>query len=180
MKKISHKVSRSATGGPRKARSKLDKVKNLNITSLVDILTILLVFMIKNVSMDASRLDVPENMKLPTTITVEELEKSGLPVVLKVFTNQILIGNDNIPVGSPEEFMSDQTVRSNLLKFMNDMSHQVSRQDPNLRPVLLVQADINVKCLYITDIVSLSASSGFSGIYFSTVKGDDADIVYGL
>jgi biopolymer transport protein TolR len=179
MKKISYKVNRSATGGPRKARGKMDKVKSLNITSLVDILTILLVFLIKNVSMDAQNITVPETMKLPTTVSHEELERSGMSVVMKVFPDMIFIGSDNISVGSPEEFMTDQSVRDNLISFMRQQSAQIS-QNPDLTPVLLIQADNQIRCRYITELVGLSAHTGFPSIYFSTIKGDDPQMVFGL
>ncbi len=178
MKRISNKVNRTYGEGPRKARGKIDKVKSLNITSLVDILTILLVFLLKNVSIDAQRLTLPENMTLPTTIITEELERSGMSVVLKVFPNQILVGSDNLYVGTPEEFMTDQEVRSQLLSFMNEQSKQIVTQNPELTPLLLIQADTSIMCRYITDIVALGATSGFTSIYFATIKGDDPQVLY--
>lgn len=179
MKKISYKVNRSASGGPRKARGKMDKVKNLNITSLVDILTILLVFLIKNVSIDAQSITVPESMRLPTTVSTEELERSGMTVVMKVFPDMIYIGNDNISVGSPEDFMSSQAVRDNLISFMREQSVSI-RETRDLTPVLLIQADNEVRSRYITEIVGLSAHTGFPSIYFSTIKGDDPQMVFGM
>ena len=180
MKKISNKVNRSFSEGPRKTRSRIEKVKSLNITSLVDILTILLVFLIKNVSIDAQRLNIPDNMILPTTIMTEELERSGLSVVLKVFPDQILVGTDNLYVGTPEEFMTDQEVRSQLLAYMQDHSKQIISQNPDYKPLLLIQADTTILCRYITDIVALGATSGFSSIYFTSIRGDDPQIVYDL
>lgn len=178
MKKISNKVNRA--GSPRKERGKLDKVKSLNITSLVDILTILLVFLIKNVSIDAARLTVPDNMMLPTSIATEELERSGQSVILKVFPEEILVGTDNIYVGTPEEFMMDQEVRSQLLNFMREQSSLITAQNPDINPILLIQADTSILCRYITDIVALGATADFTSIYFSTIRGDDPQIVYGL
>ena len=179
MKRISYKVNRSSTGGPRKARGKIDKVKSLNITSLVDILTILLVFLIKNVSIDAARLTVPDNMMLPTTVFTEEIERSGKAVTLKVYPDQILIGSDNTYVGTPEEFMTEQDIRSRLLAFLNEQSASVTAQNPDVSPLLLVQADTSILCRYITDLVALGATAGFTGIYFSTLKGEDRNVVYG-
>jgi len=180
MKRISSKLNRSYSLGPRKARKPINKIKSLNITSLVDILTILLVFLIKNVSIDAQRVTVPENMNLPTTITTEELERSGMSVILKVFPDQILVGTENIYVGTPEDFMTQQEVRSQLLSFMKEQSDRIVDQSPHLTPLLLVQADSNILCRYITDIVALGATAGFSSIYFSTIKGEDPLIVFGL
>ena len=180
MKRISSKVNRAYNEGPRKQRNRIEKVKSLNITSLVDILTILLVFLIKNVSIDAQRVTVPENMNLPATVTTEELERSGIVVILKVFPDQILVGSENLYAGSPEDFMTDQEVRSQLLSFMKEQSDRVISQNPDFSPLLLLQADTSIQCRYITDIVALGATAGFTNVYFSTIKGEDPLIIYGL
>jgi biopolymer transport protein ExbD len=57
----------------RKVRRKFTDAAFLSITSLLDILTIILVFLVKNVSMEAQRMTVPENMSLPTTITNQDV-----------------------------------------------------------------------------------------------------------
>ncbi|MBW6515983.1 MAG: biopolymer transporter ExbD [Candidatus Cloacimonetes bacterium] len=180
MKRISNKVNRAYNEGPRKARNRIEKVKSLNITSLVDILTILLVFLIKNVSIDAQRVTIPEKMNLPATFITEELERSGMSVILKVFPDQILVGTDNILVGTPEDFMTNQEVRSQLLYYMREQADLIVIQNPDLSPLLLLQADSGIYCRYITDIVALGATAGFSNIYFSTIKVDDPQFLYGL
>jgi len=180
MKKISNRVNRSASGGPRKSRDKIDKVKNLNITSLVDILTILLVFLIKNISVDTLRLTVPENMDLPSTVYTEDLESSGQAVVIKLYTDQILVGAENIRVGSLDSFLNDAKVRREMLSFMNEQTHLITSQEGDLKPLLLIQADTRIQCRYITDVVALGATAGFTSIYFSSVKGEDPIATYGI
>ena len=63
MNALSVKVNRSG-GGKFQSRKRGNKTKDLNITSLIDILTILLVFMIKNISMDSAQKNAPEGMIL--------------------------------------------------------------------------------------------------------------------
>ena len=74
--------------------------------------------------------------------------------------------------------MTDQEVRSQLLSFMNEQSKQIVTQNPELTPLLLIQADTSIMCRYITDIVALGATSGFTSIYFATIKGDDPQVLY--
>jgi len=81
-------------------------VKDLNITSLIDILTILLVFMLKNISMDASQKSAPEGMLLPTVISADKLVESGQAVVVKIYPDRILYGTENTNVGSLQDFMT--------------------------------------------------------------------------
>ena len=159
-------------------RKKSEKIKQLDITSLVDILTILLVFLIKNVSVEAQRVTVPEQMMLPTTVTVEELSEQDHSIVMRVFPDNIYISD--IPVGSPEDFMEKQEVRKNLANYMQQQSEIIKSMNPDLQPTVLLQADKSIKCRYITELVSLVASSHFTGVYFSSIRGDDPEIVYDL
>ncbi|MDZ4120848.1 MAG: hypothetical protein U1C33_00395, partial [Candidatus Cloacimonadaceae bacterium] len=55
------------SAGKRKTRKNFEEAKQLSITSLLDILTIILVFLIKNVSMEAAALSAPDDMRFPTT-----------------------------------------------------------------------------------------------------------------
>ena len=84
-----------------------DEVQALSITSLLDILTIVLVFLIKNISLDAQKLTVPKNMTFPTTMTVESLEQNMGTTVIKVYPDQILVGVDNIYFGKPEDLLME-------------------------------------------------------------------------
>jgi len=57
----------------RRVRRKFEEAKGLSITSLVDVLTILLVFLVKNISMEAQRVTVPDNMNFPTIMQSHDL-----------------------------------------------------------------------------------------------------------
>jgi len=92
----------------KKVRRRVKKANKLNITSLTDVLTILLVFLIKNVSMEVQRVSVPANMKFPTTMSTEDLAKDADTVILKVYPDRILLGADNINVGSLQDLVSDE------------------------------------------------------------------------
>ncbi|MDD2332742.1 MAG: hypothetical protein PHI68_08855, partial [Candidatus Cloacimonetes bacterium] len=61
-------------GGGRKTVKKFDDAKGLSITSLLDILTIILVFLIKNASVEMEQtFTKPPDMKLPSTVISESL-----------------------------------------------------------------------------------------------------------
>ena len=70
MKRISYVPIWTSQSGKSLHRKKSPKTKDLNITSLIDILTILLIFIIKNVSMDASEKDVPKGMLLTPSVPI--------------------------------------------------------------------------------------------------------------
>ena len=115
--------------GPFEKRLKGTKTKTLNITSLIDILTILLIFMLKNVAMDASQKNAPEGMLLPTTISKDELIENGHTVYVKIYTDKILYGTDNIVIGTLEDFMTKPEIRSALLGNLREEADLLLAQD---------------------------------------------------
>ena len=177
MNRLSVKVNR-ALGGKFQHRKRGNKTKDLNITSLIDILTILLVFMIKNISMDSTQKNSPEGMLLPTTITTNELVESGRAVYLKIYTDKILYGTESLNVGSMEDFLGRTEIRNSLLKLLQMESQAISSL--NSKPCLLIQADKEVPCRYITEFIKFSAQASFANIYFSTIHTEDKDQILGL
>jgi len=151
--------------------------RQLDITSLVDILTILLVFLIKNVSAEAQRVTVPQEMTLPYSITVEEIGEKDDTVVMRVYPDQIYVGD--FKAGSPDEFLTDQKVRTNLYDLMRSQAISIVERDSEMKPILLLQSDRNVQCVYITEIVAMIGNADYHGVYFSTLRGDAVEQVFG-
>ncbi len=178
MKKVSYVPIWKSQSGKRLKKHKSSKVKDLNITSLIDILTILLVFIIKNVSMDVSEKNVPKGMLLPTTVTKNVLIESGQTILVKIYPDQILYGKENIPVGSLQDFIGDVNVRTTLLRFMKLEAEKIKENDH--LPCLLIQGDKNLDCKYITEFIKFSAQASFANIYFSTIHTDERNEVLGI
>lgn len=178
MKKISYiPIWKRYSKNVRKPKAN-SKTKELNITSLIDILTILLLFIIKNVSMDASEKDIPKNMLLPTTITRNTLIDSGQSIIIKIYPDHILYGKENIEVGSLEDFMNVPSIRSTLLQLMQLESSKIKQMDRI--PCLLIQAHKELPCRYITEFIKFSAQASFANIYFSSVHSDEKEEVLGI
>lgn len=176
MKRLSY-IPIWKTAAKKGSRKKGNKTKDLNITSLIDILTILLVFMIKNISMDAAQKNAPEGMLLPTTITKNELVASGQAIIVKLYPDKILFGKENILVGSTQDFITATSVRQTLLRFLQYEAKSI-KDNANV-PCLLIQADKELECRYITEFIKFSAQSAFANIYFSTIHTDDKREVLG-
>ena len=147
------------------------ETKALNITSLLDIMTILLVFMIKNVSMDASQRNAPEGMKLPLSVTKDELMKKGQVISIKIYPNKVLYGTENAKVGSPVELMGNKSLQNTLVRYLEKEAKYM--KDNGKKASLLIQADRNVKSKYISSIIKISTRASFANIYFSTIKADN-------
>jgi len=177
MNTLSVKVNRTS-GGKFKQRARGSKTKDLNITSLIDILTILLVFMIKNISMDSSQKNSPEGMLLPTTITTNQLIESGKAVILKIYPDRILYGSESIRVGSVQDFLNKPEIRNSLLRLLQMEAKSITAA--HSKPCLLIQADKDLPCRYITEFIKFSAQASFANIYFSAIHTDNKDEVLGL
>ena len=173
MKRVSVQVDRTATDYQFAPRKKGHKTKDLNITSLLDILTIMLVFMIKNIAMDATQKNAPEGMLLPTTITTEKLIENGHAVFVKIFQDKILYGTDNYYIGTLEDFMTKSSIRKTLLQYLKMEATAIATASS--KPCLLIQADKNLDCKYITEFIKFSANSAFANIYFSTIHTDNKE-----
>lgn len=177
MNALSVKVNR-AGGGKFQSRKRGNKTKDLNITSLIDILTILLVFMIKNISMDSTQKNAPEGMLLPTTITTNDLIESGKVVYLKIYPDRILYGVESIKVGSLQDFLDKPEIRNSLLRLLQMEAKAITTV--NSKPCLLIQADKELPCKYITEFIKFSALASFANIYFSAIHTDNRDEVLGI
>ncbi len=149
------------------------EIRSLNITSLLDIMTILLVFMIKNVSMDVSQRNAPEGMRLPLSISKEELLKDAQIVSIKVYPDRVLYGSDNLKIGSPQELLTNRKLQNILVKFLKKEANAIKKNGG--KPGLLIQGDRRVKCKYITGIIKMSTKASFANVYFSTIKADNKE-----
>jgi biopolymer transport protein ExbD len=161
----------------RKVRRKFADTAALSITSLVDILTILLVFLIKSVSIESQKITVPANMQFPTTITNQELIDNGLTVLVKIYPDKILVGTDNIPAGSLRQLVEDTSTREVIFNYMKNEAAQItvmnSKRGTNYLPCMLIQADKEIPCQYITQLIKIGAGASFANIYFSTLQDEN-------
>jgi biopolymer transport protein ExbD len=68
----------------------------LNVTAMLDLMTILLVFLLKSMTASAAALPPHPELSLPTSLTVRGPSEDGVVVV--VSRSQILVGDDPEPV----------------------------------------------------------------------------------
>ncbi|MCB5234559.1 MAG: biopolymer transporter ExbD [Candidatus Cloacimonetes bacterium] len=162
---------RSSKPGTRVVRKKADDVQGLSITSLLDVLTIILVFLIKNVSMEAVKISELPDMIYPTTITTENLMENAAVTPVKIYTDRVLLGNDNQLLGSPADLTENPQVRSDMVNYLR-YEFNVIPEDKKDDACLIVQSDSNIPCGYITEIVGAAVGTGFANIYFATLEDE--------
>lgn len=171
IKRVSHEVNR-ASGGPRKSRDKGKKFSELDITSLVDILTILLLFLIQSVSVTAQKKTIAQGIEPPKTIKTDKLLKNGQTIVIIFTKENIEIAGGKFTALSYNNLMSNtdiaRKIKKGLYNFLRIEAGKIVKRAGNNIPLMLIQADKSIPCVYINNFIKFSASSGFANIYFAT------------
>jgi biopolymer transport protein ExbD len=72
------------------------EVNFLNITAMLDMMTIILVFLLKGMASSSASIPQSKDMTLPTSIITSEPAQEGTPIVIS--KTQILVGEDPHPV----------------------------------------------------------------------------------
>ncbi len=155
----------------RKVRRKYDEIKGLSITSLLDVLTIILVFLMKNVNMESTKLSAVQGIQYPSTITNDALLAKTGTTPIKVFTDKVLVGIESLSFGSPADLLQNAQKRSDISKYLELEAADIVKAGQET--CLVVQADRYIPCDYITEIVRIATASGYTYIYFATLE--DAD-----
>ncbi|MDY0152695.1 MAG: biopolymer transporter ExbD [Candidatus Cloacimonas sp.] len=165
--------SPDGSGKPaRRVRRKYEEGKSLSITSLLDVLTIILVFLIKNVSTESARISAEAGLNYPSSITNDKLlEKSGATPV-KIFPDKVLVGVDGLNFGNPKDLLENAQKRIDISKYLQLEANDIFKTEGH-EACLVVQADSAIPCGYVTEIVRIGTDAGFTYIYFATLADPD-------
>lgn len=150
---------------------------DVDITSLMDVLTVLLFFLIMNASVSPVQLETPEGITLPSSSS-EQVPKAAIKLAL---TPEALIMNDKVilklesgrfPASELEQDARIvkvlKTELSKEYKKTEDFFKEVADQDAGLLPTppLLIQADKNTPFGTLKVILHTAAVSGFGDFQF--------------
>jgi len=169
---MSSQNSTNKKKGTRRVRRKTEETRGLSITSLLDVLTIILVFLIKNVSMEAVKISELPDMHYPTTITDEKLLDNPEVVPVKLYQDRVLFGIDNLSMGTPDDIISDANKRDAMRQYFEREMANIPA-DKKDKACLVVQADAFLRCIYLTEIIRVATYANFPNIYFATIEDPD-------
>src|SRR5512140_2731700 len=80
----------------------------LNITAMLDIMTIILVFLLKNLGESSASIPQSDDLRLPTSVVKTQPSDEG--VVVTVSKSQILVGDDRVVTLPNRESMAQTGV----------------------------------------------------------------------
>jgi biopolymer transport protein ExbD len=154
-----------AAGSVRNRRRKRgDGTVKLNITSMIDMFTLMVVFLLKNYSAQGQLVTPAENLMLPTS-SVEKMANEALSV--KVSRNTIMVENTVVidpamyqKLMSQKEFMIDA-----LYKVLNERATAAKKQSELYKTEfsgkISIQGDVEIPYNVLTRVMYTCGQAGY-------------------
>lgn len=163
----------------RKARRGLDEAGGVTITSLMDAMFIILVFLLMNYSIDPLRVDGSEDLKLPPSTTdINPSPSAALTVTAKgiVFNDKLIVP---IKDGQIDKQYKAGEENSLQIQLLFDELHAEAQRQKNVSQltggkfdgVLTVIAHQETPYRLLTEVLYTAGQAEFQKFKFATVKG---------
>jgi biopolymer transport protein ExbD len=160
----------------------------LNMTAMVDMFTVLCVFLLQNYATTNQVLPMPEAVSLPSAHETKELKPSNVVVVSTdgIVVNNVKVADfmtvkeqkdwlvqplvDTIKKSIEEGEAKKQTVGSQMRTAVNDAKQLPKTEEPDEFRKLTIQADKNIDFLTVKKIMFSVTEAGVQEINFAVVK----------
>jgi biopolymer transport protein ExbD len=176
-------------GHRRRGPTKRKVVATLQLTAMVDMFTVLVVFLLQNYATTGQVIDIPKEVKLPNAATVKELKPANVVVISKegILFNSVSVV-DYRTVHEQEDWMVNP-LKDNLEKMIHDSeaneqslgnrirvavteAKQGGAAEPKVADYrkITIQADKDIDFLTIKKIMYTVTESGIFEINFAVIK----------
>ncbi len=160
------------------ARRKHNVEAKLQITSLMDIMTIILVFLLKSYSTDDIQIAPSEDLRLPTSNASQAPE---LAVNTVVSQKGILVDGQkvvDVSGGQVEESYKRGTLISPLFDILKEKADEAkaiaeTRQTINFSGRILLQCDRNIPFSLVREVMYTAGQAQFAEFKFVVYKGGE-------
>jgi hypothetical protein len=164
----------------RKSRRDLKGIKGLSINSLMDCMTIILIFLLMNYSLDPIRVDTSEDLKLPPS-TSEIVPKATASVT--VTAKEIVVADETILTvkdgtvdkhdkqGGDENSLQIQPLFDALTKEVTAQKEMARLRGAKFDGVLTVIAHGETPYRLLTEVLYTAGQAEFAKFKFAIVKG---------
>jgi biopolymer transport protein ExbD len=156
--------------GSRRVRNR-NQLVSLRLTSMIDMFTILLVFLLKSYSAEGQIITLSEDLRLPDSTA--ELPPISTPIV-KVTQQTILL--DDVPVADIERTYKDNNLEiaglGRLLSEKKIISERLGAKDANLgfKGNVTIQGDKEIEFRILKKIMFTCGKAGYNNIYLAVTK----------
>ncbi|ERP31589.1 ExbD/TolR family protein [Chitinivibrio alkaliphilus] len=164
----------------------------LNITSMMDMFTIILLFLLQSYSADGSMLTASDDLALPNSIAVDTPDEVRLQLTIApgrilldnrdlVATEDILALTDSVFVNFDTEPDEDKPVALQIMEDSLSMHMKANEQlfalneitEQSMRQII-IQVDKSMYMSVVTNIMQICARTGFTGMKFAVMsRGED-------
>jgi biopolymer transport protein ExbD len=147
-----------------KRKIKPDAAMNLQITSMADIFTILLVFLLKGLASDAIQISPANNTRLPAMVRSHPIEERALQVEItptEILVEKESIG-DNGALDQLDHKLSDQRERNRIISEANPTVKNDNRA--------ILIADENTPYDRIRGVLKSLSKNGYSEVHFAVLE----------
>lgn len=147
----------------RAARAKRPSLLVLNITSMLDMFTILIIFLLKSYSAEGIILTIPADLNLPQS-TTQSTPEPGL--IVEVSNDTLVVDGKVLDVDLAEIENSDQLLVSSLYEHLMAKTSQyeeISELNPNagFTGRLILEGDRNISFRLLKKILYTCGQAGF-------------------
>ena len=155
-------ISKHGAGGRKSSYAEL------NLTSMVDMLTILVVFLLQTFSASGELLTVSKNITLPEAVNFRDLEQAP---IIAVSRDSVTLNGD--PKADSQELSRENTVDWKIPQLHDDLvvlKNNFKLLHPNpedWKGLVIVQADKNIDFKVIKKVMYTCAVAGYNNVNFA-------------
>ena len=149
---------------------------SLNITSMMDMFTIILVFLLKSFGSGSVELKVPKNIELPSSTS----NKAPVNVVSIIVDKSSIVLEDKYVVDHvngqiPSRYLDDNNLEiiplyNKLLDYANRQKDLVPEKAKKISGKILLQMDKNLSFALLRQIMYTAGKAGFDNFKFLSIK----------
>lgn len=158
-----------------KPQIKQNQTFTLNITSMTDMFTILLVFLLQNFAAGEAQIQPVENVRLPTSNTeknpINGVQISLSPKELKIDQTVLAqVENQDITVASLDAH--DPSFIKPLFEKLNQMNTEAKSKNQKMNGQVLLLADQDLPYSLIRKVMYTASMAGFPNLKMITTAGE--------
>ena len=169
----------------RKKKGGMEEAGPVNINSLMDILTILLVFLIKSYSANPIQLQSEDKMRLPTS-TSTVAPQDAIPIAITrgfiLVDNQpvVALSNGQIDPTDKEGGLAESFTIEPLKKILMDKREEINKTNKYMADTAksnasqaLILADLDTSARLIREVLNTAGIAEFNQFRFTVIQGGE-------
>jgi len=149
------------------------KIEKLNVTSMMDMFTIILVFLLKSYSAEGQLVTPAAGLEIPKSLT--DLTAKRPPVEIKVSELEIAVG-DRVVALVKEEINKKEMVIENLVEALKKEKENATKateaEEKEFKGELMIQGDKNMTYKLLTKVMYSCGQAGYAKQNFVVYKNE--------